>query len=152
MCCDSALSPATGSLPPGVHTATWDEFVARYGYTPYRLTLLAGLKAALDALQLAGCRRAYIDGSFVTAKEAPGELDACWETAGVDFPKLARLAPELFNFTSRRAGQKARYGGELFPAEISRRAGSCRLSRFFQRDRHSGQPKGIVTIDLGDLP
>ena len=57
--------PVTGNLPPGVHEATWDEFLARYGYTPHRLALLAGLKLALDGLRTAGCRRVYVDGSFV---------------------------------------------------------------------------------------
>jgi ribosome-binding protein aMBF1 (putative translation factor) len=78
--------------------------VARFGHTPRRLALLSGLKAGLDALRAAGCRRAYLDGSFVTAKEAhfgtpPGDFDACWETAGVDFPALGRgggAVPRLF--------------------------------------------------------
>lgn len=68
---------ATGNLPPGIHEATWEEFVARYGATSRRLTLLAGLKAALDALRTAGCQRAYIDGSFVTNKAIPGDFDGC---------------------------------------------------------------------------
>lgn len=53
-----SFDPATGLLPPGMHAATWEEIVARYGYSPHRLALLAGLKAALDALRTAGCRRA----------------------------------------------------------------------------------------------
>ena len=40
------FDPATGNLPAGVHDATWDEFVARYGHTSHRLRLLAGLKTA----------------------------------------------------------------------------------------------------------
>lgn len=78
------FEPLTGLLPSGIHDATWEEFVARFGWTPHRLALLAGLKAALDALRTAGCRRAYIDGSFVTAKAMPADFDGCWETEGVD--------------------------------------------------------------------
>ena len=63
-----SFDPTTGTLPPGDHNATWDEVVARYGITPHRLTLLAGLKAALDALRAGGCQRAYIDGSFAVTK------------------------------------------------------------------------------------
>ena len=84
---------ATRNLPPGVHEAAWNELVARYGYTPHRLALLAGLKAALDALRTAGCRRVYIDGSFVTAKEAPADFDACWEVDGVDLARLDPVTP-----------------------------------------------------------
>src|SRR5689334_20527946 len=61
------LDDRSGNLPPGVHDAAWSELVARFGSTPHRLMLLAGLKAALDELRTAGCPRAYIDGSFVTA-------------------------------------------------------------------------------------
>lgn len=49
----------------------------RCGYTPHRLILLAGPKAALDLLRAAGCRRVYVDGSFVSSEEAPGDFDAC---------------------------------------------------------------------------
>lgn len=143
------FDPATGNLPPGIHEATWDEFLARYGYTPHRLALLAGLKAALDSLRAAGCRRAYIDGSFSTAKEEPGDFDGCWEVAGVD-PNL--LDPVLLSFANRRAAQKAKYGGELFPAEGSADPFGTRFLDFFQCDRDTGDPKGIVGIDLGGLP
>ena len=108
------LQPTTGNLPPGVHEATWADLVARYGSTPHRLALLSGLKAALDALRAAGCRRVYIDGSFVTAKERPADFDGCWEVDGVD---LAQLDPVLMTFAQRRAAQKRKYGGELFPAD-----------------------------------
>ncbi len=144
-----AFDPATGNLPPGVHVATWEELMARYGYTPHRLRLLAGLKDALDALRSAGCRRAYIDGSFVTAKATPGDFDACWEVAGVD-PSL--LEPVLLDFTNRRAAQKARYGGELFLAETAADPFGTRFVEFFQRDKQTGDPKGIIAIDLGGLP
>ena len=137
-----------GNLPPGVHEATWEEFVARFGTTPRRLGLLAGLKAALDALRAAGCRRAYIDGSFVTAKEEPGDFDGCWETDGVD-PAL--LDPVLVTFDPHRRAQKAKYGGELFFADAPADPAGTTFIDFFQRDR-SGHPKGIVALDLGALP
>ncbi|HEV8634428.1 MAG TPA: hypothetical protein VG370_09365 [Chloroflexota bacterium] len=139
---------AAGNLPPGVHEATWDEFVARFGTTPRRLALLAGLKAALDALRAAGCRRAYVDGSFVTAKPDPGDFDGCWETGGVD-PAL--LDPVLTTFDPGRRTQKAKYGGELFFAHAPADPAGTRFVDFFQRDR-SGQPRGIVALDPGALP
>lgn len=143
------FDPSSGHLPPGVHDATWAELVARYGYTPRRLALLAGLKAALDALRAAGCQRAYINGSFVSAKEAPGDFDACWEVEGVD---LERLDPALRRFGNRREAQKRTYGGELFPADWAADAAGTNFLAFFQRDRDTGQAKGIVAIDLGGLP
>jgi hypothetical protein len=142
----------TGNLPPGVHVATWGEMVARYSHTPHRLILLAGCKAALDTLRLAGCRRAYIDGCFVTAKAVPHDFDVCWEIAGVDFVVLDQLDPVLLDWSNRRAAQKAKFGGELFIANASADQWGLPYLEFFQRDRDTGQPKGIVAIDLGGLP
>src|SRR6266536_2165079 len=143
------FEPSTGLLPTGVHEATWEEIVARFGQTPRRLELLAGLKAALDALRAASCRRAYVNGSFVTAKQTPGDFDGCWEVDGVD---LARLDPVLMTFANLRAAQKRKYGGELFPADWPADAHGTSFLLFFQRDRASGRPKGIIAIDLGELP
>jgi len=144
-----AFDPTTGNLPSGVHEATWEEFVAIYGFTPHRLVLLTGLKTALDALRAAGCRRAYVNGSFVTSKEQPGDFDGCWEVNGVD---LVNLDPVLMTFTSRRAAQKQKYGGEFFPADAMANAAGTNFLLFFQRDKDTGQPKGIVAIDLERLP
>ncbi len=58
----------SGNLPPGMHSAVWDELETRYGGTPRRRILLQGLREGLRALQAAGCQRAYIDGSFVTER------------------------------------------------------------------------------------
>jgi len=137
------------SLPPGIHHASWDEVVTRYATNERRRELLDGLLDALRSLSDAGCRTAYLDGSFVTAKELPGDFDACWEVTGVDASRLDR---ELLDFSNRRAAQKARYGGELFPAETAAEPAGTTFLDYFQRDRDTGQPKGIITIDLGALP
>lgn len=143
------FDPTRGNLPPGIHSASWDEVVARYGYTLHRLGLLAGLQAALKTLRLAGCRRLYLNGSFVTGKEVPNDFDACWEMAGVDFDLLDQLDPALLDWTKRRATQKAKFGGELFIAESVADPRGTGYLEFFQRDRDTGEPKGIVAIDPG---
>jgi hypothetical protein len=79
----------SGLLLPGVHAATWQEVAARFGGNERRDALLEGLRRALQALKDAGCRVAYVDGSFVTSKETPGDFDACWERYGVDYRHLA---------------------------------------------------------------
>ena len=71
-----------GRLPPGIHPATWPEFVTRFAWSPYRQTLLAGLRRALLSLQAAGCSTAYIGGSFVTRTRYPDDWDGCWDPAG----------------------------------------------------------------------
>lgn len=137
-----------GNLPAGIHETTWDELATRYGTSARRQKLLAGLKQVLHSLRDAGCRRAYIDGSFVTSKNAPGDFDGCWEVVGVD-PAL--LDPVLLDFSTARRAQKAKFGGELFPAEVPADPTGARFLDYFQQDKHTGAPKGIVALDLKDL-
>ena len=139
----------SGNLPEGVHEATWQEIVDRYGTTDRRRELLEGLRAALDSLRDAGCPRAYIDGSFVTSKDEPADFDACWEMAGVD-PDL--LDPVLLTFANKREEQKARFGGELFPAEWGADPDGTRFLDYFQQDKVTGERKGIVALDLEGSP
>ena len=97
---------SSGNLPPGIFTATWTELNSRFGFTPKRRRLLAGLRQALVLLKRAGCRRVYVDGSFVTTKPQPGDIDICWAIEGVD-PNA--LDPVFLDFSRSRARQKARF-------------------------------------------
>ena len=134
-----------GNLPPGIHEVDWDELQTRFSGSPRRVELLAGLREALVALRDGGCRTAYIDGSFVTAKEDPGDFDVCWDAVGVE---ASLLDPALLDLAPPRTAQKERFGGELFPAnaQAGSRSGALFLD-FFQHDRN-GEQKGIIQIDL----
>ncbi|KYC37541.1 hypothetical protein WA1_48425 [Scytonema hofmannii PCC 7110] len=135
-----------GNLPPGVHWAEWEEFVERFGNNERRLSLIQGLQIAMKQLKAAGCRAIYINGSFVTVKSKPGDFDACYDDETVDIDYLRINAPRLLNHYDR-AGQKAKYRGEIFPA--NQPVGNYSLNSFelFQRDRNQNK-KGIIAIDL----
>lgn len=109
---------------------------------------MKGLLAALSSLKRAGCKTAFIDGSFVTAKALPGDYDGCWDVAEVD-PTL--LDPVLLDFDNGRAAQKTKYLGELFPAQIIEGSSGITFWEFFQRDKNTGALKGIVAINLREL-
>jgi hypothetical protein len=144
------LLGSDGNLPPGVHHATWDELVERFGGTEHRARLLAGLRSALCVLRTAGCRRVYINGSFVTAKEVPGDFDAVWDPAGVDVELLLRLQPAFGDFSQRRAAQKSIFRGEFFPSSLTEHGTGSTFLDFFQIDKLSGGSKGIVAVDLDE--
>lgn len=137
-----------GVLPPGVHVATWAEISERYGYSVHRQKLLSGLKQALESLRAAGCGRVYLDGSFITAKPHPGDFDGCWEVDGVD-PEI--LHPALLIFEDQRALQKAIFSGEMFPAPAPADAKGTTFLRFFQTQKGTGMPKGIICIELTEF-
>jgi hypothetical protein len=137
-----------GNLPPGIHWATWKELVARFGWSPYRRRLLKGLRLALRLLRDAGCAVVYVDGSFITTKEMPGDFDACWDVEGVD-PE--RLDPVFLDFSDSRAAQKRRFGGEFFPAQLPEGITGRTFLAFFQTERRTGRRKGIAAIRLKEL-
>ena len=139
---------SVGLLPPGVHWADWDELEARFGNNPWRRRLMDGFRAAIENLKDAGCRAVYLDGSFVTSKTYPNDYDACWEEAGVN---PMALDPVLLTFDAGRATQKAKYLGELFPISIIADSGGLSFLEFFQTDKETGRPKGIIAIDLRGL-
>jgi hypothetical protein len=139
------FEPETGNLPPGVHEATWAELAERYGYNERRQRLLVGLRAALESLKQAGCRRAFVDGSFVTAKDERADFDACWDVRGV---VGSQLDPVLLDFRQSRRLQKMKFGGELFPAIWMANENGVRILDYFQVDPELDRPKGIVAIEL----
>ncbi len=140
-----------GNLPPGIHEATREEIAARFGHTLARRRLVAGLLAGLALLAAAGCRCAWLDGSFITDVEAsegrpPRDFDLCWDIAGVDLAALGRIEPALDPIHPDRAAQRRRFGGDFF--FVAPPAGDG-LVEFFQVDRQ-GRRKGLILIRFGN--
>ncbi len=138
---------AYGLLPQGIHHATLEEVFERFGGNERREQLLIGLIEALRLLRAAGCRRVYINGSFVTAKERPNDIDVCWDIEGVDADVLD---PVFFDFDDGRAAQKTRFGAEFFPAQVPEGVTGRAFLDFFQVDKQTGGPKGIIKLELDD--
>jgi hypothetical protein len=54
----------------------------------------------------------------------------------------------FLDFSNSRARQKARLRGEFFPAELPEGLTGKTFLEFFQTDKETGAPKGIVGLDL----
>ena len=104
------------------------------------------IPASLRGAAESRLRLVYLDGSFVTRKEHPGDFDACWDVQNVDD---ARLDAVFWDFSRGRAAQKHRFLGELFPAQLPEGATGRAFVDFFQVNKMSGEPKGILAIRLG---
>jgi hypothetical protein len=52
----------------------------------------------------------------------------------------------FFDFANDRAAQKARFGAEFFPAQAPQRLKT--FLDFFQIDKETGEPKGIIELLL----
>jgi Family of unknown function (DUF6932) len=69
-----------GYLPVGVHRATEDEVRKRFGIsTPRRIYLMGRVSRWLTLARVVGAERFLVDGSFITAKPEPNDVDCvCW--------------------------------------------------------------------------
>lgn len=133
-----------GKLPAGIHWCSMAEIIEKLGFSPRRLELIEGLKEVVNSLQVSGCKEVYIDGSFCTDKEEPGDIDGCWDIKGVN---PIKLAPELLQFDFERKAQKDKFGCEFFPANALAVPPNTLYIDFFQKDR-DGVKKGIIGIKL----
>ena len=144
----SPLAPGATwrTLPPGIHDATLGEIAARFALSPHRRVLTLGLVRAAQALRLAGITDLYVDGSYTTDKPHPGDFDGCWNPTNLNY---SLLDPVLASFTlAGRASQKAKYGGELFLSSAPADNIGTTFLDYFQRDKDTGLPKGIIRIAL----
>ncbi|HEV3257352.1 MAG TPA: hypothetical protein VG013_10765 [Gemmataceae bacterium] len=84
-----------GYLPQGIHRATLEEIATRFGQeSELRQAQMDSLRW-LDALaRRAGVQRVVVNGSFVTNKLEPNDVD-CVLLIGPDFPRDAAAEAEL---------------------------------------------------------
>jgi hypothetical protein len=134
-----------GELPLGIHEATLAEIEERFGHNSHRLALIQNLKRALSNLRQAGVRRIYIDGSFVTNKAYPADIDGCWDAhADID---TDILDPVFLDFNSGRQAMRERYDVDFFISQVIEGISGKPFIDFFQIDR-DGNPKGILALTL----
>lgn len=131
-------------LPPGVHDATLEEVESRYATSERRKRLFFGFREGVMALRKAGCRKVFLNGSFVTGKANPGDFDVCWDSVGVE---TAKLNPVFLDFSEGRKKQKEIFQGEFFPDHLSA-DGTHTFLDFFQIDKDTQDAKGIICIEL----
>ena len=132
-------------LPPGIHITTMSEVKERFAINAKRRMLFRGLEKGVDALIKAGCNQIYLDGSYITSKPSPNDYDACWDVTGV---RPEDLDPVLLIFDLKRQTQKNKFLGEYFPMHwVADHSGATYLD-FFQIDKNTSSPKGILNIKL----
>jgi hypothetical protein len=110
--------------------------------------LLEGLEEALELMAACGVARVYLDGSFVTDKDRPNDIDGCYDLAeDVSTEDLGRLDPIFPPNPSNRAEAKRQFGVDLFPAAATELGSGQPFLRFFQTDRE-GRERGVLSMEL----
>lgn len=139
-----------GLLPVGIHDATLDEIGEAFGKAnDARAGLFASLTAFCGELAVFGSliKGVYVDGSFVTSKPVPGDIDLVVVHDEDDFLALDDHPHAEYLYEDRA---KERYGFDLF-VEFD----PTTMVRFFQRvstefaleqGLAAGHPKGIIRV------
>jgi hypothetical protein len=137
-----------GLLPPGIHETDLEELREKMGWSRKRQGLLGGLGEALELMASCGVARVYLDGSFVTDKDRPNDIDGCYDLAeDVTAEDLGRLAPIFPPNPSNRAEARRRFGVDLFSAAATELGSGQPFLRFFQTDRE-GRERGVLSVEL----
>lgn len=93
-----------GNLPPGVYEVSLGEVEKHFTWTDRRRKLFKGLQGAIENLIKANVKRVWTDGSFITSKEDPNDIDGCWQSDNdVDADKLD---PVFLDMNPPRAAMK----------------------------------------------
>ena len=84
-----------GYLPPGIHLATVDEVAVRFGQdSELRQVQMESLRWLADLARRAGGSRLVVNGSFVTDRLEPNDVD-CVLLIGPGFPRDAAANADL---------------------------------------------------------
>jgi len=84
-----------GYLPPGIYAATLAEITVRFGReSELRRVQMESLRWLVERAWRAGVQRVVVNGSFVTDKLEPNDVD-CVLLIGPDFPRDAEAEAEL---------------------------------------------------------
>ena len=132
-----------GYIPPTL-TCTEAEVVRWFGFNVHREGLLERIRTWIKLARDVKARRLLLDGSFITVKDEPGDVDA------------AVLLPEDFHDRLRAGDSKAvelhemlftRQPKELFAAEDEENW--WRWVEFFGKTREAnGRRKGLIEVTL----
>jgi hypothetical protein len=129
-------------LPPGIHPASLDDIGSRFANTTARKHLFSGLVEGVANFKAAGCARLFLNGGFTGENPNPSDYDVCWDPVGLN---TKELDPVFLDFSDKRRSQKEKYGGEYFPM-TARATQQEFYFDYFQKDKFTGKPKGIIQI------
>lgn len=153
---DIVFDESTGLLIPGEHKLALVDFEKTFVYNDRRRKIYSGFLKLIDIFNQIGCTHIYADGSYVTQKPHPGDIDVCWhmheekEKRDKQLKQLFALCrPLIFlNKKVNRAYVQHEFSADVFPANSTEGLSGLMFKDFFQKDKHTNTQKGIIVIDL----
>lgn len=125
-----------GYLPPGIHPARLEEIAARFGQEPeLRRVQMESIGWLVDLARRVGVQRLIVNGSFVTDKWEPNDVD-CVLLRGPSFPLDEAADAELW------AGLPF-----IQLAIVAEKEFTLYVEEIYATDRHANA-KGMVEVIL----
>lgn len=92
-----------GLLPPGIHSCTLQEAEDAFCWNGHRRTLWEKFKQALGEFRALGFSRhaLIVDGSFVTDKDMPGDVEVLIDLQNADAAEQDRITVYFFRNHTR---------------------------------------------------
>jgi hypothetical protein len=134
----------SGNLPAGEYECTWKELEASFGTSFKRKSLLQELHYVVNNLTSFGVETLYIDGSFVTSKDRPRDVEVVYMVPkGADNSQWGLFSPVQHDLLKRMRHI------DLWPYPSPQRIRfrDMTILEFFSQDR-DGSAKGIVLLNL----
>lgn len=132
-----------GTLPRGVHRATLSDVWAAFGgKTAWRVVLMMALETAVKRAWNAGVTRILVDGSFVTAKKEPRDVDLVFRVDD-EFARRLRRRDRDARWIAARAKEARPKTLDAFLAVDDAEWGSW--ERLFEQDVWTGW-KSLVEV------
>src|SRR2546425_11719576 len=141
---------SSGLLPLGVHDCSLEEIKARFGSfqgsdrRPRLFGKLQAFIAEARASQIVGTL--VIDGSFVTSKPAPNDIDLIVVVAR-DHDLTSYLRPGAYNVVSKKRVQK-RFGFDIVAAREGTSEFDEAIAFFQQVRREATLGKGLLKLRI----
>lgn len=139
-----------GLLPPGIHECSLAEIEERFaGFqgSDRRIRLFEKLRSYVAEVRFADLARALIiDGSFVTAKPDPGDIDLIL-VLKPDHVLMAELRPFEYNVVSKRRVRQ-NYRFDLFVVAPDSMLYLQRIDFFYQVRDQPTLRKGLLRVPI----
>jgi len=139
-----AFEKKSGNLPPGIHDATIEEVLDRYNlrHNQARASRSKALKSFFDFAKEFAID-VYIDGSYITSKLAPGDVDIIIVLPD-DFSYHSMNGIRLENGIKKNNDKDKEL--HIFPCKERSDPKLIELVRLFCTDKHTHLKKGIIRV------
>lgn len=135
----------TGLLPPGLYDTSLVEIQTVSGWNQHRQQLFVGLSRLVSIWNRSGfLDEIYVDGSFVTNKPEPGDVDI------ILVPNPDAMFSQEFVTLIQSHSIDREYTRREFGCEAFVVGGTANLEgwlQFFGHDR-LGRPRGLLRVEL----